>query len=103
MCIFATRTGNTVYFYHEGGVDIGDVDSKAEQVNVDISSLLSEEQANKLVAKVPEDKKRYSMAARSILLLCLSLCSILVRYLLLLYQAYTDLFFTYLEVNPLGE
>ena len=59
MCIFATRAGNTVYFYHEGGVDIGDVDSKAEQVNVDISSQLSEEQANKLVAKVAEDKKRF--------------------------------------------
>jgi len=58
VCIFATRAGNTVYFYHEGGVDIGDVDSKAEQVNVDITSQLSEEQAKKLLAKVAEDKKR---------------------------------------------
>ncbi|XP_065896652.1 ATP-citrate synthase-like isoform X2 [Dysidea avara] len=84
VCIFATRTGNTVYFYHEGGVDIGDVDSKAEQVNVHITSQLSKEQANKLLAKVAEDKK-----------------SILVKYLQLLYQAYSDLYFTYLEVNPL--
>ena len=56
--MFATRTGNTVYFYHEGGVDIGDVDSKAERVNVDITGTLTEQQANSLVSKVAEDKKR---------------------------------------------
>lgn len=56
--MFATRTGNTVYFYHEGGVDIGDVDSKAERVSVDITSTLTEQQANSLVSKVAEDKKR---------------------------------------------
>lgn len=47
-----------MYFYHEGGVDIGDVDSKAERVDVDITNTLTEEQANTLVSKVPEDKKR---------------------------------------------
>lgn len=47
-----------MYFYHEGGVDIGDVDSKAERVDVDITSTLTEEQVNGLVSKVPEDKKR---------------------------------------------
>ena len=47
-----------MYFYHEGGVDIGDVDSKAEKVDVDITSMLTEEQVNSLVSKVPEDKKR---------------------------------------------
>ena len=50
-----------MYFYHEGGVDIGDVDSKAETVDVDIASTLTEEQANSLVSKVPEDKKRYPL------------------------------------------
>ena len=59
VCIFATRAGNTVYFYHEGGVDIGDVDSKAEKVDVDITDMLTEEQVNSLVFKAPEDKKRY--------------------------------------------
>ena len=39
-------------------MDIGDVDSKAEKVHVDITSTLTEEQANNLVSKVPEDKKR---------------------------------------------
>ena len=58
ICIFATRDGNTVYFYHEGGVDIGDVDSKAKKVNVDITSTLTEEQINILVSQVPEDNKK---------------------------------------------
>ena len=39
-------------------MDIGDVDSKAEKVDVNITSTLTEEQANSLVSKVPEDKKR---------------------------------------------
>ena len=47
-----------MYFYHEGGVDIGDVDSKAEKVDVDITSTLTEGQANNLVSRVPADKKR---------------------------------------------
>ena len=105
VCIFATRAGNTVYFYHEGGVDIGDVDNKAEKVDVDITSTLTEEQVNSLVSKVPEDMKRYHRYKN---LLCFfnyifSICSILVKYLLMLYKAYCDLYFTYLEINPLGE
>ena len=28
MCIYAGRAGNTVLFHHEGGVDVGDVDTK---------------------------------------------------------------------------
>ena len=39
-------------------MDIGDVDSKAERVNVDITGTLTEQQANSLVSKVTEDKKR---------------------------------------------
>ena len=31
------------------------------------------------------------------------LYSILIEYLVLLYHVFTDLFFTYLEINPLGE
>ena len=31
ICIQSIREGDLVYFYHEGGVEIGDVDSKAEK------------------------------------------------------------------------
>ena len=45
-------------FHHEGGVEIGDVDAKAERVEIDIDSTLSAEQARTLVAKAPQDLQR---------------------------------------------
>ena len=89
MCVFsilANRDGNTVLFHHEGGVDVGDVDSKAARLDVDIESELSAEQARELVKEVGGDKQ-----------------DVLVDFLQLLYRAYSDLYFTLLEINPLGE
>ena len=57
ISIYANHTGNTVLFYHEGGVDVGDVDIKSERVDVDINETLSVEQAKKLVVKVPQEKQ----------------------------------------------
>ena len=34
MCIYSTKEGDTIYFYEEGGVDVGDVDSKAHKLDV---------------------------------------------------------------------
>jgi ATP citrate (pro-S)-lyase len=83
-CIYATRTGNSVLFHHEGGVDIGDVDAKAIRVDVDIEGSLSEEQAKKLVANVAQEKQQ-----------------LLIVFLQALYKVYSELYFTYLEINPL--
>ena len=33
MCIYAQRDCDTILFHHEGGVDIGDVDSKVSTAN----------------------------------------------------------------------
>lgn len=57
-CIYATRPGNRVLFTHEGGMEVGDVDSKAVYCNVDINDLLTMEQALQLVAGAPQDKQR---------------------------------------------
>ena len=47
------RDGEEILFYHEGGVDIGDVDSKAARLFVEIDSKLSEvEITEKLLTKV---------------------------------------------------
>ena len=83
--ILANRSGNTVLFHHEGGVDVGDVDSKAARVKVDIEGVLTTEQARGLLTEIPEEKKE-----------------VLVEFLKLLYKAYSDLYFTMLEINPLG-
>ena len=56
--IVATRTGNTVMFCHEGGMEVGDVDAKAEKVEVDIDSSLTEEQARAIVSKVPQGSQQ---------------------------------------------
>ena len=45
-------------FHPEGGVDVGDVDSRADRVDVDIESSLTEEQATALVARAPKDIRR---------------------------------------------
>ena len=34
MCIYAQRDCDTILFHHEGGVEIGDVDSKVKGVNM---------------------------------------------------------------------
>lgn len=36
VCIYSHRTADTILFYHQGGVDIGDVDSKALKLEVPV-------------------------------------------------------------------
>jgi succinyl-CoA synthetase beta subunit len=31
VCILSHRAGDTILFYHEGGIDIGDVDAKVRR------------------------------------------------------------------------
>lgn len=57
-CIYATRQGNTVLFHPEGGVEVGDIDTKAYSVNVDIESTLTIEQAKEIVATAPENTQQ---------------------------------------------
>jgi ATP citrate (pro-S)-lyase len=37
------REGDQVYFYHEGGIDIGDVDAKAEKYKVEVDAPFTQE------------------------------------------------------------
>ena len=55
--IMANRSGNTVLFHEEGGMDVGDIDSKAHRVQVDIEDTLSEEQARLLVSHVSPERQ----------------------------------------------
>ena len=59
LSIMANRSGNTVLFHEEGGMDVGDIDSKAHRVQVDIEDTLSEEQARLLVSHVSPEKQEY--------------------------------------------
>lgn len=58
MCIYATRDGDHVLFHHEGGVDIGDVDSKAQRLMVGVDEKLAADSVTEqLLTNVPDEKK----------------------------------------------
>ncbi|KAL8365549.1 hypothetical protein RB595_004392 [Gaeumannomyces hyphopodioides] len=85
--INSVRDGDWILFTHEGGVDVGDVDAKAEKllIPVDLSEYPSNEQiASALLKKVPE-----------------GVHNVLVDFITRLYAVYVDCQFTYLEINPL--
>ncbi|KPP72842.1 ATP-citrate synthase-like [Scleropages formosus] len=85
VCIFATREGDHVLFHHEGGVDVGDVDAKAQRLLVGVDQKLeSSALKNHLLSHVPDHKRE-----------------VLASFLVGLFNFYEDLYFTYLEINPL--
>ncbi|KAL1587986.1 hypothetical protein WHR41_03331 [Cladosporium halotolerans] len=85
--INSVREGDWILFYHEGGVEVGDVDAKAEKllIPVDLKEYPSNEQIAKgLLSKVPA-----------------GVHNVLVDFISRLYAVYVDCQFTYLEINPL--
>uniref|UniRef100_A0A8B9KW81 ATP-citrate synthase n=1 Tax=Astyanax mexicanus TaxID=7994 RepID=A0A8B9KW81_ASTMX len=84
-CIYATREGDYVLFHHEGGVEVGDVDSKAQRLLVGVDEKLTEDAVTEqLLIHVPDEKKE-----------------VLSSFIVGLFNLYEDLYFTYLEINPL--
>lgn len=48
VCIYSHRHADSILFYHQGGVDIGDVDSKAVKLDVAITETTSVETISKV-------------------------------------------------------
>ncbi|MEE6512727.1 hypothetical protein FKM82_019916 [Ascaphus truei] len=85
VCIYAAREGDYVLFHHEGGVDVGDVDSKAQKLLVGVGERLTEQDVvSHLLVHVAQGKRE-----------------VLASFITGLFDLYDDLFFTYLEINPL--
>jgi ATP citrate (pro-S)-lyase len=85
--INSVRDGDWILFTHEGGVDVGDVDAKAEKIliPVDLKAFPStNELASTLLKKVPQ-----------------GVHNVLLDFIIRLYSVYVDCQFTYLEINPL--
>lgn len=85
--INSVRDGDWILFTHEGGVDVGDVDEKAEKIliPVDLKKFPTNDQlAKALLSKVPK-----------------GVHNVLVDFIARLYAVYVDCQFTYLEINPL--
>lgn len=86
VCIYSHRNGDTILFHHLGGVDIGDVDAKALRLEVPIDEHVTEDQIKqKLLINLSSDKQDR-----------------VAKFIAELYRIYERLFFTYLEINPLG-
>ena len=86
VCIYSVRDKDIILFHHEGGVDIGDVDSKALKLEVEIKEnmeILESAVMEKLLGKFSGDK------------------SLVCKFIVALYRQYVALHFTYLEINPL--
>ncbi|KAL9096896.1 MAG: hypothetical protein Q9165_000860 [Trypethelium subeluteriae] len=85
--INSVREGDWILFTHEGGVDVGDVDAKAQKllIPVDLGEYPSNDQiAATLLKNVPK-----------------GVHNVLVDFISRLYAVYVDCQFTYLEINPL--
>lgn len=86
LAIMSTKDGDTILFHHEGGVNVGDVDSKAVRLEVPIGTFPSaEEIKKKLLEKVPLGRK-----------------DLIAGFIEALFKFYADLNFTYLEINPIA-
>ena len=65
VCIYSHREGDTILFTPEGGVDIGDVDAKAEKMEVDVDAdgvIDAAVVAEKLLKGVAKDKQEFTLA-----------------------------------------
>jgi len=86
LAIMSTKDGDTIMFYNEGGVNVGDVDTKATRLEVPIGTFpTSAEIEKKLLGKVTADRKNR-----------------LSGFIEALFKFYADLNFTYLEINPIA-
>jgi len=87
VCIYSHRNADTIMFYHEGGVDVGDVDAKACKLDIEVGEELAnlKDRVEKTLLSQVSANKRPA----------------LVKFITELYRLYTDLYFTYLEINPL--
>jgi len=85
VCIHSLRDCDEILFHHEGGVDVGDVDTKAVKYRIPLGeSLTMELVIEKLLQHVPATQK-----------------SRLAKFVCALFAFFRDLHYVYLEINPL--
>jgi len=85
VCIYSHRYADTILFHHQGGVDIGDVDAKALKLDVPVGASID-------VGTIEAKLLTNVVAAKKLMI---------AKFIESLYQLYTELYFTYLEINPL--
>ncbi len=83
VCIRSVRKGDEILFYHHGGINVGDVDTKSEKLLVPVSSKTDQKEIKKILRNVPEGRKK-----------------LIAGFIHALFSFYSDLNYAYLEINP---
>lgn len=85
FAITSVREGDSILFYHRGGIDVGDVDAKAERMLVPVDEFPAAEEIEKrLLKNVPKERR-----------------ALIAGFIEGMFRFYADLNYAYLEVNPL--
>ena len=70
ICIYSNRDGELILFHHEGGIDIGDVDSKALKYAINIDESFDvKKMEDTLLKHVSADRRPYVKKPISIILI----------------------------------
>ena len=84
MAILSEREGDQILFHHEGGINVGDIDTKAARMKIPIGTYPSVAEIEKqLLGKVPNERR-----------------SLIAGFIEGMFKFYADLNYTYLEINP---
>jgi len=84
FAIISERYGDQILFYHQGGINVGDVDAKAERLFVPTGEYPSAvDIKKKLLGKVPMERK-----------------DLIAGFIEGMFKFYVDLNYAYLEINP---
>mmetsp|Transcript_37166 Transcript_37166/g.87117 ORF Transcript_37166/g.87117 Transcript_37166/m.87117 type:complete len:1089 (+) Transcript_37166:59-3325(+) len=85
ICIQSSRYKDEIFFYHEGGVDVGDPTEKSAKLAVPTDGTVSVELIkSELLGKVPDARK-----------------TALAAWIEAFFKVYKELHFAYLEINPI--
>ena len=58
ICIYSNRDGEVILFHHEGGIDIGDVDSKALKYSIIINDSFDDQKMENMLLKNVSEHQR---------------------------------------------
>jgi len=84
LAILSEREGDQILFHHEGGINVGDIDTKAARMKIPIGTYPSVAEIEKqLLGKVPNERR-----------------SLIAGFIEGMFKFYADLNYTYLEINP---
>ena len=84
LAIVSNKDGDEILFHHEGGINVGDIDTKAVRLMVSVGEQpTASDIEKKLLGKVPSDRQ-----------------SLIAGFIEGMYKFYADLNYAYLEINP---